>query len=403
MVQGTGKSGFNQEKIQKMNRTLLLNTLLKEGVCSRVYLANSMKLKPATITNIVNDFIHFNIVKEVGLLTGSKGRRSIGISINNDDYGVFAIGLSRKNYSVGIFTLSGSAICMNSVEIDPVDAPEKVFGNIIKEGKRMIKEAANRKIIALGMATPGPYSVKEGRIEIMTGFLGWNKIPMQEMLEEAFKIPVFIENDANAGALAQYWHNNKSMKDKMLVYIAVGQGVGSGIIHNGEVIYGTIGTAGEIGHTSINYAGPRCSCGNYGCLEMYCSSIAFIKEVNRELKPEKELLLSDISKCIRNGDKKVLDIYLKACDMLAIGIVNVINSLNPAVVVIGDEMAHIAPEIMLERVISDVKERVLPNLFADTEIRMSNIKNDSLVHGAALAAIREIFANPENYFFTDKF
>lgn len=399
MVQGTGKSGFNQEKIQKMNRTLLLNTLLKEGVCSRVYLANSMKLKPATITNIVNDFIRYNIVKEVGLLTGSKGRRSIGISINNDDYGVFAVRLSRKNYSVGIFNLSGSAICMDSVEIDPADSPEKVFDDIIKKGKRMIKEAADRKIIAIGMATPGPYSVKEGRIEIMTGFLGWNKIPMQEMLEEAFHIPVFIENDANAGALAQYWHNNEPMKDKMLVYIAVGQGVGSGIIHNGEVIYGTIGTAGEIGHTSINYAGPRCSCGNYGCLEMYCSSIAFLREVNRELKPERELSLSDISERIRGGDERVRDIYLKACDMLAIGIVNIINSLNPAVVVIGDEMAHVAPDIMLERVISDVRERVLPSLFADTEIRMSNIKNDSLVHGAALAAIREIFANPEGYFF----
>lgn len=396
------KSGYNQEKIQRMNRTLLLNMLLKEGVCSRVHLADLTQLKPATITNIMNDFLKFRIVKEVGLLTGSKGRRSIGVSINNDDYGVLAIRFSRRNYSIGIFNLSGDAVSMERKEINEKCLPENVFTEIVEKGKQLIENSTDRKILAIGMAIPGPYIIKKGRIEIMTGVSGWDKIPIKEILEETFKIPVFIQQDANAGALAQYWHSDEDMKDKLLIYIAVGQGVGAGIISNGEIVEGTIGTAGEIGHMSINYTGPRCSCGNYGCLEMYCSSIAFINNIYKKMNSAKKVSLNEVAELIREGNKEILDIYLNACDMLAVGIVNIINSFNPAVVVIGDEMVHIAPDIMLERVLLDVKERVLPSIYEDTKIKVSSIKNDSMIHGAALVAIREVFLNPENYFFAEQ-
>lgn len=395
---GQRKSGYNQEKIQKMNRTLLLNMLLKEGVCSRVHLAELTQLKPATITNIINDFIEFRIVKEVGLLTGSQGRRSIGISINNDDYGILAIRLSRKNFSVGVFNLSANAVEIKRVEIGTDRTPKDIFEEIVEMGKKIIAGLSDRKIIAIGMAIPGPYSEKKGRIEIMTGFKGWNEIPIYQILKDTFQIPVFIEQDANAGALAQYWHTSENLTNKMLIYIAAGQGVGAGIVNNGELIKGTVGIAGEIGHMSIDYKGVRCSCGNYGCLEMYCSSIAFMKKVKEALRWEKTMSLQEAAELLKDGNQKVMDIYLECCDMLAVGIVNIINSFNPAVIVIGDEMAHIAPDIMLERVISDVRERVLPAILEDTDIKVSMVKNDSMLHGAAVVAIREIFLNPESYF-----
>lgn len=94
-----------------MPRTLLLNLLRKEGICARAHLANLSQLKQATVTNIVSDFIDWGLVKEVGFLVGNKGRRSIGISINNDDFGVLAIRLARKNYTVGIFNLSAEWPC----------------------------------------------------------------------------------------------------------------------------------------------------------------------------------------------------------------------------------------------------------------------------------------------------
>ena len=108
--------GLNQESIQALNRTLLLNSLRKEKICSRAHLSHLTNLKQATVTYIMNDFISWNIVKEVGLIGGIKGRRSIGVSINNDEYGVIAVRLSKKYYSIGIFDLSGDIICSDNFE-----------------------------------------------------------------------------------------------------------------------------------------------------------------------------------------------------------------------------------------------------------------------------------------------
>ena len=154
--------GFNQENIQDMNRTLLLNLLRKEGICARAHLANLSQLKQATVTNIVSDFIDWGLVKEVGFLVGNKGRRSIGISINNDDFGVLAIRLARKNYTVGIFNLSGRLLDKKRVELDVNQPPRVTFEAIIHEAGELIRSSESRKIIAIGMAIPGLWCLPGG-------------------------------------------------------------------------------------------------------------------------------------------------------------------------------------------------------------------------------------------------
>ena len=390
--------GYNQENIQDINRTIILNLLRKEGVCARVLLANLSQLKQATVTNITGDFIKWGLVKEVGFLTGSKGRRSIGISINNDDFGILAIRLARKNYSVGVFDLSGTQVSVKRVELD-VNQPAKItFQAIIEDAKKLIRSSKPRKIIAFGMAIPGPYSSKRGRIELMTGVTGWSDIPIRETLTDLFHVPVFMEQDANCGALAQFWYNADSFQNGLVVYIAIGQGVGAGIINNGELLKGSIGVAGEIGHTSIDLNGPRCSCGNYGCLENYCSSIAFTKKVNDVLKPKKPYTFQEAAALLQSGDKKVRQIFLELCERLAVGIVNITNSFNPTVIVLGDEMSHIAPDLMLKQVKESVKERVIPEIYDNMSITMSLVASDSIIHGAAIVAIEDVFEHPGNYF-----
>ena len=390
--------GLNQENIQNMNRTLILNLLRKEGVCSRVHLSHLSQLKQATVTNIVNDFLQWGIVKEVGFLVGSKGRRSIGISINNEDFAVLSIRLARTNYSVGVFNLSGGMIKSERIEYNPGQYSGETFQSIINNAKKIIANSQDRKILAIGMAIPGPYSERRGRIELMTGVIGWDQIPIKESLQEVFKIPVFIEQDANAGALAQFWHSERDFEKGILIYIAVGQGIGAGIINNGRLVKGSIGVAGEIGHTSINFNGPTCACGNRGCLENYCSSTAFLKRLNEELDLDHTVSFKQASELVKNGDKKAVTIYTDICTKLAFGVVNVINSFNPSVIILGDEMAHVLPELMLECVKKVVKTMVIPEIYKNTEITMSVVKNDSMSHGAAIVAINDIFFTPDLYF-----
>ena len=390
--------GFNQGNIQNMNRALLLNLLRREGVCARARLAELSELKQATITYIMNDFIRWGLVREVGFLTGSKGRRSIGISINND-LAVVGIRIARKNYSVGLFELSGNAIIIRRVSIELEQSARETFESIIALTDELIKNAKDRRVLAIGMALPGPYSIKRGRIELMTGVSGWNEIMIEEEMKCKFHIPIFIEQDANAGAIAQYWYNKEEeLNQSVLVYIAVGQGVGAGIMSNGQLLKGNIGVAGEIGHTTIDVRGVRCACGNYGCLENYCSTIALTRQVNAALKAERNLSFSEVAILVREENPIAVRIMKQCCEYLATGLVNVINSFNPQVLIIGDELSHIIPDKMLEWVTENVKKRVLPEIFENTRIMMSVVEQDSMVHGAAIVAIREIFSHVGDYF-----
>lgn len=392
--------GYNQGNIQNMNRTLLLNLLRREKVCARATLAEHSGLKQATVTHIINDFIDWGLVKEIGFLTGIKGRRSIAISLNTDDLAVAGVRIARQNFSIGLFDLCGEAFFIKRGRIRTGQNAREILDMVFREMDQIIEKFSQKKILAMGVAIPGPYNSVKGRISIVTGVDGWEKIALKDEFMEHFHLPVIIEEHANAAALAQFWYNETSEETNVLVYIAFAQGVGAGVVNDGKLLKGCTGAAGEIGHTTIDIHGPRCSCGNYGCLESYCSSISFVKKLNEALGKTKEdaLAFRDAILMVKAKDPVAVRLYAEACDYLAVGVVNVINTFNPQVVVIGDEMSHVDPALMLDRVLTNVKERVVPETWESTRIKLSAYKQDSMVYGAAIVAISEIFENPTHYF-----
>ncbi len=393
------KQGYNQGSIQNMNRTLLINLLRKQGVCSRSTLAEMSGLKQATVTYIMNDFMHWNLVKETGYMSGLKGRRSIGITINTEDFGVIGVRIARRNFSVGLFDLSGKAVQLNRENVSEGDSSRDTFERIKTLIRQMLDEAGERRVMAIGAALPGPYNFRSGRIELMTGVPGWSEIQVEEELKETFLLPTFVEQDANASVIAQYWHSDEQdLNDKMMVYITDGQGVGAGILNQGQLVKGSFGAAGEIGHTSINFEGPVCTCGNRGCLEGYCSTGAFTDLVNASRSQGEQVTFEEAVELTRRGDAGALGAFLKCCDYLSVGVVNVINTFNPDFLMIGDEMAHILPEMMRQRITENARKHLIPQVFDSTRIMMSVVEEDSMVHGAAIVAIRELFDQTEQYF-----
>lgn len=368
-------------------------------MCARTTLAEHSGLQQATVTHIVNDFIRWNLVKEIGFLTGVKGRRSIAISLNTDDFAVAGIRIARQNFSVGLFNLRGESLLIKRSSILPGQKAREIMDMVIREMDHLIEKFPNTRILALGVAIPGPYNSVKGRISIVTNVEGWDKIALKDELAEHYQIPVIIEEHANAAAMAQFWYNADTQANDVLVYIAFAQGVGAGIVNKGVLLKGVTGAAGEIGHTTIDIHGPRCSCGNYGCLELYCSSITLVKRVNEALgRRDNELNFHDVVLLVKEKNPVALNLYLEMCDYLSIGVVNVINSFNPQLIIIGDEMAHVEPKLMLEHIISNVKKRVVPQTLENTKIQLSAYKQDSMVYGAAIIAINNIFENPTNYF-----
>ena len=148
--------GLNQGNIQNLNRSLLLNLLRREKICARTTLAEHSGLKQATVTHIINDFMNWNLVKEVGLLTGVKGRRSIAISLNTEDLAVAGIRIARKDFSVGLFNLYGEAVMIRRTGIKHGQNAREIMDMVFREMDKIIHQFPDKKSPCTGTCYSRP-------------------------------------------------------------------------------------------------------------------------------------------------------------------------------------------------------------------------------------------------------
>ena len=391
------QEGINQDKIQEMNKALLLNLIREQEVCSRARLSQLSGLNKATITYLVNDFIQAKCVDETGLISTGKGRRSIGITLSDEFYYVIGIRLARTYFKIGLFNLRGELTAEKRIDIGSDILPGNVVNRIADEIQKAIEAKGNsRKLLSIGMAIPGPFIKNKGRIAVLTGRSGFEEIEFKTELEKRFNTSIIVEHDANAGAFAQLWYDREIEKEKSLIYVAAGEGIGAGIIIDGSIIRGELGTAGEIGHMTIDFNGEQCECGNKGCLENYCSVLALKRSIVQSKK--RKYNLSQIKQMIADNDSQAVIVYRKACCFLGYGIVNVVNSFNPSTIILGDELSHIESTIMLEEINSVLEKRLLKEVYQNLSVKISGAVRDSVLHGIGAMCLEHAFSNYSIFF-----
>lgn len=389
------QKGKNLEDIGQMNRALVISLMRKKEICSRIDLAKATGLKQATITNIINDLLECGLVAETGIIDGKKGRRSIGLTFNGDKYKVVGVRLARKYFTVGLFDLVGNEYEVIDEKIQRLSSPRDVLNKMIERISEIMKRSEDSRVIGIGVAVPGPFFKREGKIGLMTEFPGWEDISIKEELKASFGLPTYVDHDANVGALAEWWLGSHFMDSGTMVYIVAGQGIGAGIINDGKSFTGALGIAGEIGHMSISFDGQKCQCGNRGCLEQYCSTIALIKGVKKELDkyPQsiltQDCTLNQIFEALDAGDELATKVFGRAATYLGLGLVNIIYAYNPHVIVIGDDLSK-AGQRLVDIVSKTVEENILPILYKNVTIRLSSLKTDPVLLGAGSLVIDNI-------------
>jgi predicted NBD/HSP70 family sugar kinase len=218
----------------------------------------------------------------------------------------------------------------------------------------------------------------------------WRDHDVHEILAHAYGLPVFVENDANLGALAeQWWGVGKDGKD--LTYIKIGTSVGSGHIIHGELYRGAGGTAGEIGHLPMDPAGPRCACGLTGCLTTFIGSETLVARAAREVGAS-ITNVGDLVGAARAGDARARRIVADVGGHLGVAVAGLMNVLNPAVVVLGGEITGVG-DLLLEPVRAAVRDRSLATTFEDTAIMTSNLGDKAIAVGAATLVLRAALAD----------
>ena len=277
---------------------------------------------------------------------------------------------------------------------------------VIDRIARCVKEVVDEcdlnisQVRGIGIGAPGAVDTEAGRVIFAPNMAGWKDVPLKKNLEKLLDVPVFLGNDCNVCTLGVFDQEYKA-KPRDLIGIFIGTGIGGGLILNGDLYHGHNLTAGEIGHMVIEVNGPKCGCGNRGCLEALASRTAIFREILAAVKDGQETLLTDmlgkdlsdmrsgdLRKAIRRGDKLTTKVVEAAAEFAGIGVANLINVLNPELVVIGGGVIEALADEMMPTLIKAAKEHVMPGTMSGIEIKASKLGDNAGITGAAVLARR---------------
>ena len=387
--------------MSELNQSRIVQCLHADGVSSRAGIARKLHLTAPAVGKLVGRLIDAGIVSETGEVASGGHGRSIGLRLNAKRYQVIGVKFARSLVQIGVFDIGGHLLEME--ELPPVTDGD--VESCVHEVRRRIKTLLDRNpsIVAIGMAVPGPYLREEGRIAVVTSMQGWRGVNFIEEFGRTFRVPTFIEQDARAGAMAEALFDTR-IKGANLAYYLVGEGVGLGVIDQDNLVNGSLGTATEIGHVSIDMNGTTCECGNRGCLECYCSAVAIHTLMGGadhrghfpglEAMTHKEAcnLLFDMA---RQGEPTAVSLLDQVADYVGYGCVTIVNAYNPAQIVIGDLVAQ-AGRPLLDRVRTLVADRALPQVRDHTEILLSELPADATLTGAAAVAANQFLEHPSS-------
>jgi len=254
---------------------------------------------------------------------------------------------------------------------------------------------ASGDIIGIGIGAPGPLDVKKGIINFAPNLPGWRDVPLRKILEDEFSMKVVLENDANAAAWGERCFGAGQGVNN-LVCFTLGTGIGGGIIINGKIYHGNNYGAAELGHMTVNKDGPLCNCGNYGCLEAYSSATGIKNRIKNRIKEGmksefldfdedklfESLRLKSIFEAARKGDRLTKDIVEEAISYLGIAIANIINILNPEMVVLVGGITNEGNKLLIP-LGEEVKKRALYSNYKSLKIIIGKLAGNAGVLGAA--------------------
>lgn len=381
--------------MRQLNVSMVLELIRKKGPISRSEIAEISNLTPATVSNISKELLSFNFIEETSLGESTGGRPPIMLKLNSESAFVIGINLGPGNIEGIVTNIEGKIIRKTVMKLGRVDENTALIK--IKElVEEIIKDTdiPLEKVIGIGMAVHGIINAKEGILEYAP-FYNWKNLDIKNIMEKYFNIPVIIDNDVNAMALAENSFGiAKSISN--FVTLFVGNGVGAGIIIQNSIYYGTHYSAGEIGHIVVNNNGPLCTCGNFGCLEsLICDTTILSKyqKLVKEGKVEEEkninsLNVSDVYEGAKNGNIEAINLVKEAGQYLGIAIANLVNILNPKLIVISGNIT-VAEELIIKEIKKNVNRFALNNISENTEIKLSTLKNN----GASLGAISLVLKN----------
>ena len=346
----------DQAFVKKVNQKLLLNEILKNAPISRAKLSEMTGLNKSTVSSQVNTLMKENLVFEIGQGQSSGGRRPVMLVFNKK--AGYSVGIDvGVDYVNGILTDLEGTIVLDQHHHLECSSPEITKDILIEMIHHFIANMPQSPygLIGIGICVPG--LIDKNQKIVFAPNSNWRDIDLKSFIQKKFNVPVFIENEANAGAYGEKVFGAAKNHDNM-IYASIGTGIGIGVIINNDLYRGVSGFSGEMGHMTIDFNGPKCSCGNRGCWELYASEKALLTSLQTK---EKKVSTQDIIDLAHLNDIGTLHALQNFGFYLGIGLTNILNTFNPQAIILRNSIIESHP-IVLHSIKSEVSSRVYSHL-----------------------------------------
>jgi len=378
-----------QEQTKEHNRNLVLKIFLEQDSISRAEIARVTHLTRTTVSDIVTDLMAEGLVEEVGLGSSLGGKSPILMSIVEDSRCLIGLDLAHNQFSGAVVNLRGEIRDLVSLAVNNRVGKEAL--DLVTEILDRLVRTACQPVVGIGVGTPGLVNTGSG-IVINAVNLDWKNLPLAQVLQERYQVPVCVLNDSQAAAMGEYTFGKNHKNRENLIVINARHGIGAGVVINGRLFHGDGGGAGEIGHVVvIPQGGLLCRCGNRGCLETVASAQAIVKRVqqlaglpNHAQWPVRaeEISFEQVEQAFAAGDPLVREIVLDAGRYIGLAISGLVGMLNIHEIVLIGDMTRFG-EAWLAAIRETVAQSSLFGLAQETQVEIGEMGRNAIVLGAS--------------------
>ncbi|HMQ31669.1 MAG TPA: ROK family transcriptional regulator [Chloroflexaceae bacterium] len=375
----------SKQLIREINQALVLNAVRAGGALSRTEIAQRTGLSMPTISDITAELIESELLYEGATGVSTGGRKPVLLALNAQAGYAIGVKLTEELLTAVLTDLDATVVARESAPVTG-HTPEQIADALATVVRALVPAANGRPVFGVGVGMAGVIDRDRNLVRHATYF-GWRNLPFGQLLEGRLDLPVIVDNDVNALTAAEQWFGSgRGVAD--FVVISIGRGVGLGMVLDGRLYRGSRGGAGEFGHTTVVPDGPLCACGKRGCLEALISDIAIAQRAATALGHE--VAVHEAVDGALGGDAALQSIFAAAGRTLGLAVANLVNVLNPAMVIISGEGVR-AGELVTAPFRRALREHCFDGLDDDLAVVTEPWGDEAWARGAASLLLGELF------------
>jgi len=390
-VTSNAAKGTDLQQMRKSNSLLVLNCVREHSVIPRAAVARVTGLSRTTVGSIIDALIKEGYVREGDAQRSepSGNRRVIPVHFNVGAGHILGVAMGRNHLTIVLCDLGANVLREKTIAFDTSRGPDVCLPLFVAELNSFLEEQrlSWNKVIGIGLGMPGPLDTNLQGPVAPPRMPNWDGVQVSRILSAELSVPLYLDNNANMGALGESRYGvGRDISD--MLYLKIGTGIGSGIIVDGQIYRGSGGSAGEMGHMTVDPSAPACDCGNRGCLEVLAGGPAIVEDARRRGANVNTIV--QVIQAAQGGDAACMSALVQAGEWIGIALTGLVNFFNPSLIVL-DGSTMLAGDIMLESIRGYVTAHCLPAPRAYTQIKMGTLAGNAIALGGVATVLDVAF------------